>query len=90
MNEAKSAERTAHGVLLALAAVGLWGSNAVIIRHLSLEGVSMTVVAFLHTLIGGLVLGLWVGATAPATLRESGALLRDRWSTKPGPPACKL
>lgn len=78
-SEVKSPERATLGVLLALAAVLLWGSNAVIIRHLSLEGVSMTAVAFLRTLIGGLVLGLWMGAIAPATLRDSGALLRDRW-----------
>jgi drug/metabolite transporter (DMT)-like permease len=52
--EAKSPERAALGVLLALGAVFLWGTNAVIARHLSLEGVSMTAVAFLRTLIGGL------------------------------------
>jgi drug/metabolite transporter (DMT)-like permease len=77
--EAKPRERAALGVLLALGAVFLWGTNAVIARHLSLEGVSMTAVAFLRTLIGGLALGLWVGVTAPATLRDSGVLLRDRW-----------
>lgn len=78
-SEVKSHERAALGVLLALGAVFLWGTNAVIARHLSLEGVSMTAVAFLRTLIGGLVLGLWIRVTAPAALRESGALLRDRW-----------
>lgn len=72
-------ERPALGLLLALAAVSLWGTNAVIARHLALEGVSMTVVAFLRTLIGGLALGLWVGITAPTALRESGTRLRDRW-----------
>ncbi|MBF0244204.1 MAG: DMT family transporter [Planctomycetes bacterium] len=72
-------ERPVLGVLLALAAVILWGSNAVIVRHLAVDGVSMTVVAFLRTAIGGLALGLWVALTAPASLQESGAQLRDRW-----------
>jgi drug/metabolite transporter (DMT)-like permease len=67
------------GLLLALGAVVLWGSNAVIARHLALEGVSMTALAFLRVAIGGIALGLWVAVTAPATLRTGGALLRDRW-----------
>jgi IclR family pca regulon transcriptional regulator len=39
------------GMLPALAAVFLWGSNAVIARHLALEGVSMSVVAFLRVVV---------------------------------------
>jgi drug/metabolite transporter (DMT)-like permease len=67
------------GLLPALGAVILWGSNAVIARHLSLEGVSMTAVAFLRTIIGGLVLGIWIAVKSPGTLRDSGTLLGNRW-----------
>ncbi|HEX2948431.1 MAG TPA: hypothetical protein VHV83_02495, partial [Armatimonadota bacterium] len=48
------------GVVFALLAVFLWGSNAVIARHLALEGVSMSVVAFLRVAVGSVVLGGWL------------------------------
>lgn len=70
--------RVAFGVTLALVSVLFWGSNAVIIRHLALEGVSMSVVAFLRVAIGGGVVTAYVLLTAPGTLFRP-ARLRDRW-----------
>jgi len=67
------------GILFALGAVILWGSNAVIARHLALEGVTMATVALLRVAIGGGILGLWLAITAPTRLRNGFILLRDRW-----------
>ncbi len=67
------------GIFLAMAAVFLWGSNAVIARYLALEGVSMSVLAFLRVAIGGAVLAVWVYVSSPTSFRTSGGLLRDRW-----------
>lgn len=68
----------AFGVTMALISVFFWGSNAVIIRHLVLDGVSMSVVAFLRVAIGGVVVTAWVLFTEPATLAIP-TRLRDRW-----------
>ncbi|HEX2951655.1 MAG TPA: DMT family transporter, partial [Armatimonadota bacterium] len=65
--------------VFALLAVFLWGSNAVIARHLALEGVSMSVVAFLRVAVGSVVLGGWLAATTPASLHRCSLLLRNRW-----------
>lgn len=74
-----AAERPVLGVVLALVAVALWGSTAVIARHLALEGVSMTVVAFLRVAIGGTVLGCWLAATAATPVRGALVPWHDRW-----------
>lgn len=67
------------GILFALGAVLLWGSNAVIARFLAQQGVSMSAVAFLRVAIGGGVLGLWMVMTRSAHWRQYRPLLRDRW-----------
>ncbi len=68
------------GLLPALAAVFLWGSNAVIARHLALEGVSMSVVAFLRVAIGGAALTLWLAAGDSGVVKRVNCLVCDRWA----------
>lgn len=67
------------GLLPALGAVVLWGSNAVIARHLALEGVSMSVVAFLRVAIGGMALALWVAVAGGESVGRIRRLVADRW-----------
>ncbi len=67
------------GIISSLVAVLLWGSTAVIARHLALQGVSMSVLAFLRVAIGGVVLGCWFGFSSPSAVHDGRTLLRDRW-----------
>jgi len=67
-------------MLCALGAVLLWGSNAVIGRHLAQAGVSMIVVAFLRVAIGALGLLAWLALRHQWPSGKRGGLELGRWS----------
>lgn len=72
-------QRVLPGILLAGGSTLLWGSTAVIVRGLAIEGVSMPAVAFLRVLVGGCVLGLLLTVRRHASVPRAVRSLRNPW-----------